>query len=218
MIAILIHGFNVWDGGVATVGKLRPFFADLAVPYVMVNYGHFGIIETRLKNRKIARRVARAVTNARSGNYQVIVVGHSNGCAIAHLAAEEYGAQIDRAVYINPALEEHIGPPVGIRSLHVWHSPSDRPVKWAEWLPGCNARPWGEMGATGYIGRDDRVENFNKEQDFTVSSSGHSDMFSIEQIGYFGPIVAARAVAGMNPQRGVQGGRQGRTDTVAGAC
>lgn len=195
MIVVLIHGFNIWDGGRATVGKLRPFFADLGVPYVMVSYGHFGLLDTRFKNLRIAEQVATAIANARRGNHQVIVVGHSNGCAIAHLAAQHYGARIDQAVYINPALEANIEIPESIRRLHVWHSPSDGPVKWAKWLPAANARPWGEMGATGYTGHDHRVLNFNKEDRFGVVSKGHSDMFDIERIGYYGPIVASTAIS-----------------------
>lgn len=201
-VVVLIHGFNVWDGGRATVGKLRPFFADLNVPYVMVNYGHFGLLETRFKNMKIARRVAEAVKNQQAGGHKVIVVGHSNGCAIADLAARKFGAQIDIAIYINPALKADRDPPPGIRRLQVWHSPSDAPVKWAKWLPASNARPWGEMGATGYTGHDTRVLNFNKETGFHVASKAHSDMFDIERIGYFGTRVAAAALAALRNTRG----------------
>jgi len=199
-LVILIHGFNVWDGGRATVGKLRPFFADMGVPYVMVNYGHFGLLDTRFKNMKIARQVATAVQNAKLGGHQVIVAAHSNGCAIAHLAGREFGAKIDLAVYINPALDPRIVPPAGIKSLHVWHSPSDAPVKWAKWLPAANARPWGEMGATGYQGNDTRVRNFNKETDYEVTSKAHSDMFDIERIGYFGARVATQSVSSLYTQ------------------
>ena len=39
-IIILIHGYNVWDLGASTVGKLRPFFAPYG-SYVMLQYGHF---------------------------------------------------------------------------------------------------------------------------------------------------------------------------------
>ena len=194
-IAILIHGFNVWDGGIATVGKLRPFFADLGVPYVMVNYGHFGLLETRLKNRKIALQVAEAVRNARAGGLSPIVVGHSNGCAIAHLAALEFDAAIDKAVYINPALDEKTPIPVRIGAVDVWHSPSDAPVRWAQLLPGSNARPWGQMGAVGYQGvPDPRVRNFNKEFGFDVCSKEHSDVFDVERMPYFGPIIAEKAL------------------------
>lgn len=195
-IAILIHGFNVWDGGRGSVGKLRPFFADLGAPYVMVNYGHFGLLDTRFKNRKIAHRVADAVTSARvKGFDNIVVVGHSNGCAIAHIAAT-CGAQIDRAVFINPALKKDIEIPASIKSLDVWHSPSDIPVRLARYLLPSGARPWGRMGADGYAGNDSRVRNFNKETDYQIESREHSDAFDIERITYFGPLIAGLALDG----------------------
>lgn len=193
-LAILIHGFNVWDGGRATVGKLRPFFGTLGVPYVMVSYGWLGLIRTRLKNKRIARRVAQAAKAAKAGGSRVIVVGHSNGCAIAHLAARLYGAPIDVAVYINPALEPTTPRPNTIRKLQVWHSPSDRPVRWARFLLPSSARPWGAMGAVGSTIEDPSVVNINKQVGYRVSSRAHSDLFDIEQIGYWGPLVAVSAI------------------------
>jgi len=225
-IVILIHGFNVWDGGRATVGKLRPFFADCGIPYVMINYGWVGLLGTRLLNRRIARTVARAVNNAKHDGHQVIVVGHSNGCAIAHLAAQDYSAEIDLAVYINPALDADIEMPANVGRFHVWHSPSDVPVKLSKLLLWCDARPWGEMGATGFTGIDSRVLNLDKEFTFNVSSSEHGDMFTPEKITYFGPIVAgfaAETVGKSNTQRkgrglsrGVQAGELRETGGVEG--
>lgn len=197
-IAILIHGFNVFDGGRATVGRLRPFFADRKVPYLMVNYGWFGIGRTYVKNDNVARRVAGACRTAREldQNRPIIVVGHSNGCAITWLAAREHGVEIDRAVFINPALDEDAVIPPGIRSLHVWHSPDDKPVAWSRKLP---FHPWGNMGAIGYQGpADERVENFDKQSGYRAASSkAHSDVFSDELLPFFGPLIAGRAVDGM---------------------
>lgn len=202
-LAILVHGFNVWDGGRATVGKLRPFFAEMGIPYIMVNYGHFGLLETRFKNRKVAEKVAACVSSAKTSGRKVIVCGHSNGCAITHLAASEFGAVIDLAVYINPALKANILFPENIKRCQVWHSPSDSPVKWAKFLPASNARPWGEMGATGYTGHDRRVQNYDKERCFPVSSKEHSDIFSPEKLGFFGSFVAVNAMEalGLLPYR-----------------
>lgn len=194
MIAILIHGFNVRDGGRATVGKLRPFFARRQIPYVMVNYGWFGIGRTYIKNRKIAGQVALACEAAQRVGEKVAVVGHSNGCAIAHCAAERFGAQIDKLVYINPALEKDTPLPESVNSLDVWHSPGDHAVKLSKWLP---QHPWGEMGATGYQGPEDqRIVNYNKQDDPRYSyicSSGHSDVFDVDKLPFFGPIIVSRA-------------------------
>jgi alpha-beta hydrolase superfamily lysophospholipase len=190
----LVHGFNVWDGGRQSVGKLRPFFADKGMPYVMVNYGHFGLLDTRFKNDKIAKLVAEASHNAINAGYQVIAVGHSNGAAIIHRATTRYNASIDRAVYINPALKKDLAPGAQVRRVDVWHSPSDKPVQWAKWLPASNARPWGEMGALGYEGADNRMVNLNKEHSFLAISREHSDMFKADKLTYFGPLLVRTAM------------------------
>jgi pimeloyl-ACP methyl ester carboxylesterase len=188
-LVILVHGFNVWDGGISTVGKLRPFFAEERYPYIMLDYGTFDIVKTYLKNKKVAKEVATACENAKLSGYEVIVVGHSNGCAIIDIASKEFNAPIKKAVYINPALnkDKERSPTVG--SIDVWHSPSDKPVKWAKLLP---FHPWGEMGATGYIGEDPKIVNYNKE-DMKLSSSEHSDMFSTELLPFYGRLVVKTA-------------------------
>lgn len=166
----------------------------------MVSYGHFGLLDSRFKNDKVAKRVAKACANANRNGYKMIVVGHSNGCAIAHRAATRYDAQIEHAIYINPALEKSLVPGPQVRRVDVWHSPSDKPVRWSKWLPAANARPWGEMGAVGYKGGDVRIRNFNKEDDYAAVSSGHSDMFLVEQLAYFGPVVVAAVVREIWPE------------------
>ena len=193
-IAILVHGFNVWDGGRATVGKLRPFFADSKIPYLMVNYGWFGIGRTYLKNRKIARKVAYACKTAKlmEPGKPIILVGHSNGCAIIYQACKYFGAEVDKAVFINPALDKHVDIPDNLAKLDVWYSPSDKPVKWSKWLP---FHPWGEMGRVGYKGPStDKVRSFNKETAYPVSSAAHSDVFSVENLPFFGPLIVKEAL------------------------
>lgn len=190
-LVILIHGYNVWDGGRATVGKLRPFFAEHSVPYIMLDYDHFGLIDVRFKNKGVAKRLSVACTNARAAGFEVVVVGHSNGCAIMHQAAHEFDAKIDKAVYINPALDADAEPANTVRSLDVWYSPSDKPVMFSKWLLH---HPWGDMGAKGYIGGSDKVASFNKESGYFASSKEHSDMFSMELLPTFAPIVVSRAL------------------------
>ena len=193
VLTIFIHGFNISDKGIGTVGKLRSFFAPYG-PYVMLSYGWFGLLGTRYKNDKIAKRLNETVVNAKKGGYSVIVVGHSNGCAIIHRASHLYDTPIDKVVYINPALIRYNTPKKGVLAVDVWYSPSDGPVKWAKWLPKSDSRPWGEMGARGYKGNDIRVISFNKEDEFAVSSKEHSDIFEAEKLSYFGPLIAETAI------------------------
>jgi len=194
MIAILVHGYNVWDGGRATIGKLRPFLAQHGIPYIMVNYGHFGIGETYTKNKKIAKQIAKATLSAKIAEQEVICFGHSNGCAILDLAAKKYGAIASKFVYVNPALDADKIRPRSVSKLDVWHSPSDKPVKWARFLPH---HPWGDMGATGYDGIVDKhTTNFNKETDFALSSKEHSDVFGVELLPYFAGKIISESLRG----------------------
>ena len=194
IIAILVHGYNVGDGGVGTVGKLRPFFATKGIPYIMLRYGDFSLLDVRRKNDKVSKQLAEACKNAKKAGYKVVVVGHSNGCAIIHGASTKFNAEIDSAVYINPALKKELAPAEGVNALTVWYSPSDKPVKLATYLPKLLKQPWGEMGAVGYIGNDLRVTNINKEEDFSVSSNKHSDVFSVEKLPFFAQLIIDTAL------------------------
>ncbi len=178
------------------MGKLRPFLSARDVSYISINYGHVGLIGTRFKNRAIASTVAKAVKTAVCNEFRPVVIGHSNGCAIAHLALEEVEAEcaVD-AIYINPALKETVDIAPSVAQLAVWHSPSDGPVRWSKWLPVSDARPWGEMGAVGYIGEDKRVTNYNKEL-MEPPSTEHSDLFSAELLPFYGPLIADGVVMG----------------------
>lgn len=185
---LLIHGFNVWDGGKATVGELRGYFAARDMPYHILKYGHFGLWDARTKNDNVARQVADFVTRAKE---PVVCIGHSNGCAIIYLAITKYNAHPAHCVFINPALEaDALEQPLPI-SFDIWHSPSDKPVKWARFLPKTQFRPWGDMGAVGATNGkpDSRIVNYNKETDYPVSSNEHSDVFRTEKLSFFGPLI-----------------------------
>lgn len=182
-LAILVHGFNVRDGGRATIGQLETFFSAKGIPCIVFNYHWLGVFGTYAKNGKIARRISKAAESAAKAGHRVVAVGHSNGCAILHRATIEQQARIEHLIYINPALDKNRAPGGEVNRLDVWHSPSDKPVKIAKWLP---KHPWGEMGATGYDGDDERIFNHNKEKDYPVSSKEHSDMFILENLSYFG--------------------------------
>lgn len=194
-IVFLIHGFNVWNPE-KSVGKMRTFFEAVGFHCIVVNYGHTGLMETKLKNPKIAKQIA-AMTASLDPKVPVYAVGHSNGCAILHMATNEYSARINKLIYINPALKVDSAPGIHVEDLHVWHSPSDKPVKWAKKLHKVpllrhfNPKPWGAMGAYGYQGKDTRVLNFNKQRDFKISSNAHSDVFEWTKLPYFAPLMVS---------------------------
>jgi hypothetical protein len=177
---ILIHGFNVSDEGEGTVGKLGPMFEAAGYTVKRPRYGWRGLLGVRALNKTFSRMIT---DMSEPGD---IAVCHSNGAAIAAEAAD-LGAPFSQLVLINPALDHDRRFPRQLDAIHVWHSPSDGPLKFARLLPWHS---WGNMGAVGYRGpADARVTNYNKQSDFRVSSSAHSDIFEDEKLFFFGPLI-----------------------------
>lgn len=187
----LLHGFNVKDGGKNTILKLAPFFEERGAEVVDFAYGHFNLFMPRLRNPKVAQDLAVACNQAKLDGYNVVLVGHSNGCTIIHIAGEKFGAVADKVVYINPALDRGVEFPKGFKSFDVWHSPGDRIVKYSRFL---FKNLWGDMGATGFTRHDPRGTNLNAQTNFEQASSKHSSVFDDTLINYFGPRIVARSV------------------------
>ncbi len=177
----LLHGFNVSDNGDGSIDRLKPYIDGETYDF---DYGWKGLVGVMRWNRKLAQALA---SLTRPGD---VGIGHSNGCAILHLSTL-VGAQFSKLIYINPALDKDAAPGPAVERLDVWHSPSDIPVRISSYLWG---HEWGKMGAVGYTGDDPRVTNFDKENDFALSSCGHSDVFETGMINYFGPLI----VSGIN--------------------
>lgn len=183
---ILVHGFNVRDDGTRSIGALAPYFVARGFTVKRFRYGWLFLLGVKLLNRRFARLLADFVE---PGD---VVVCHSNGAAIAHRAASEFFAPIAQLVLINPALDSDAQFPHQIEAIHIWHSPSDLPVRFARWIPFAR---WGDMGAVGYRGPyDRRVRNYNKEHSFPVSSKSHSDIFTGPRLKYFGPLIVAATI------------------------
>jgi hypothetical protein len=180
----LVHGF--WDNnGHRTTDLLTPFFKDKQFEVEEFDYGFTGLLGVRLLNDRRAGELAER-TRA-----ETIGVGHSNGCAILQKASF-LGAPFSQLVFINPALDADAGVGTQVKRIHVWHSPSDLPVRFANTFI---SHPWGEMGATGYKGTDPRFINYNKEDDFDVSSQSHLDIFFVkEKLDFFGPLIVNAVV------------------------
>ena len=179
---IPVHGWNVSDWR-STVGRLKRPFEVLGYHVEPLNYGYWPHTWQATKgNVKVARKLAKMVSTLQAKGYEVDVVGHSNGCAIGHIATERFGMCVNTFVAINPALKKNLNPSDNAQLVQVWHNDGDRAVvlgKWLRWLTGWarKARPWGEMGNEGYTGRDKNVVNFNCSEDFKVKAHGHSAVF-----------------------------------------
>lgn len=181
----LLHGFNVTDP-MKSVGKLIPYLEQEDIEPKLFRYGWIFLLGARFGNKRIARMFADVVEEGD------MVIGHSNGCCIAHMAAH-LGAPIERMAYINPALDRDARLAKQVQHLDVWHSPSDKPVRFARVLP-WNA--WGDMGAVGYSGKPDtRITNFDKEHMQIAHSDSHSDVFTYPKIRYFGPNIVQKLLS-----------------------
>jgi hypothetical protein len=181
--AHFLHGFNVSDRGRGSTDTLVPYFRRLGFATRQHDYGWFGLLQVRLRNEKVAAKVAKAVKPGDIG------VGHSNGCEILARAAD-LGAPFAGLVLIHPALEadREIAHQVGW--IDVYHGFRDAAVQVSElldWMPWNwgRAHPWGDMGNRGYLGTDPRVANINDGMD-------HSGIFTL--IKDWGPIIASRAL------------------------
>lgn len=186
-IAIIIHGFNVRDQGEKTTDTLRRYFEKAGYKVMEFDYDWTGVLKVRLCNGSLATALASLLKDF-DVEWEVVGVGHSNGCAILNEACKR-GAPFYQLVYINPALDSDAKLAPQVSRAHVWYSPSDKPVKIARWLINHS---WGEMGATGYMGGDPRYINYNKEHGYDVSSKEHSDVFKYEKLKFFGPKIVEK--------------------------
>lgn len=201
-LVILVHGFNVSDGGKKTVGKLKYYFErHSGVTVRVLDYGYFGLLSTRLFNEEVSENLSKMIMEHFIMYDRIIVVGHSNGCAIAHMASEKLpeSVYVDRYVYINPALKAELAPAGSVLAWDVWFNRKDHVVKLSKLLFWrASERPWGKMGAIGYQGSDPRVRQFDTGEG-RVLALGHSTIFKEDKIRHFGPFIAQVALAGLPP-------------------
>lgn len=176
-----LHGFNVFDRGRGTTDRLVPYFRRAGYPTRQHDYGWFGLLQVRLRNEEVAKRVLRSVKPGDIG------VGHSNGCEILARAAD-LGAPFAGLVFIHPALEATREIAHQVSWFDVYHGRRDVAVQAAElfdWLPWNwgEEHPWGDMGMRGYLGTDPRAANINDGLD-------HSGIFTM--LEDWGPIIVGR--------------------------
>jgi hypothetical protein len=177
----LCHGFNVWDKGKGTTDKLRPHFEKRGFSVSEQDGGFRFLLGVRFGTDRRAEELASVV---RPGD---ILVGHSDGCNVIDEACWLLSSLNPdfrvRVVYINPALNSDKAlAPIVDRAL-IFHTPSDKVVKWAALLPWHD---WGSMGNDGYVqGKrqelaDGRYTNVSYES-LGLSKLGHSGVFKTQK-------------------------------------
>lgn len=178
----LLHGIHTAAGD-PHVPALIPY---LPGPHKFPDYGWIAALETRRINPAVIGTLIPYVEP------DDILVGHSNGCAIAYQVAEE--VPVRGLVFINAALHRNIVLPAWVKFAHVYFNAGDDITQVAEFqadMPVPLVDPvWGKMGHAGYSGTDPRVRNFDcgaiKDMPVVI---GHSDIFEPEKIKAWGPFI-----------------------------
>lgn len=171
MKIVLIHGFNVKDGGAETVDRLEPHLTALGhtIEKDEADYGFFSLWMVRFRKHSAVLRIVNALSSADA------VVAHSNGANYAIKALRLILFNKLKVVFLSPALNRKTKIPEAVEHLHVFHTRSD----WIVWLSGFLwFHPWGRMGQRGYKGNNPNVTNM----DFTDVIKGHSDWFKDESV------------------------------------
>ncbi len=173
---IFIHGIFTSDSS-KSIGKLKKFVKSS----YSFDYGYIGVIAALFKNKSIAKDLSKII-KASAG--PVTIRAHSNGNAIAVIAADKYGAKIENLICIAPALNKNLVFPKSIKNILVLSTKKDKATKAARFfdsipLVGCLVPDiWGSMGTDNYTGDDKRVSKAFLG-DFV---DDHSDYFSDDNV------------------------------------
>lgn len=174
---ILVHGFNVADGGKGTTGRLGDLYGKEFNKYEIVEFstGWRGLLGVRFKNKRRAQQLANIIKPCD------ILVGHSDGCNLLDQALHElssfHPAKVN-LVYFNPALDRDTALAKIVDRCIVFHTETDNVVWISKWLA---FHPWGEMGKKGYKStkpclHDSRYLNMSYET-LGFHGLGHSGVF-----------------------------------------
>ena len=166
----LIHGIHTAGSDQAPEYLIQYLPGTVYYP----DYGYELALTTRLINPMIVGTIEPYVAPGDT------LIGHSNGCAIA-LELVERGAPVDGLVFINAALNAQVKLPDRILWCDIYFNAGDTVTEAAKVAAalGLVDTTWGEMGHSGYSGRDARVTNINCGATAGLPAvSGHSDIFS----------------------------------------
>jgi len=173
---ILVHGFNVSDGGAGTTGRLAEHYRkDPRYEVSEFSTGWRGLLGVRVSNKRRAQQLAARI---QEGD---ILIGHSDGCNLIDMAVHEHTSMHPgkvNCVYFNPALDRDTALGKAVSKCIVFHTVSDRIVWLSRWLA---FHPWGEMGMCGYKAtkpslHDPRYLNISYES-IGHHGLGHSGVF-----------------------------------------
>ncbi len=153
MNIVLIHGFNVRDGGKGTIDTLEQ-------PLILLghdpdkdraDYGWHWLFKVRFNHKKDVQRIANALlwsdaafTHSNGANY------FNQACRIVYKHDPEKKLKV---VHFSPAIDNDAEIPKIVTHMVIFATPHDSAVKWADklWF-----HKWGNAGRVGYAGSDNR--------------------------------------------------------------
>ena len=193
-VCITLHGFNVRDKGKDSTDKLGIRLSQKGVKWIQMDYRWVFLLGAKYLNSSLSKRLDKTVAEEKEkGVSEVIVIGHSNGCAIAMRQMLHGSTVADKYILINPALKRDLVEriPGDVKKIVCYHSRHDYPTqaaKWASKIPVVNfliPELWGAAGAWGLDSDDLRVKNIEENRIFGDNYVLHSDVFADETIDKF---------------------------------
>ena len=142
---IIVHGIHT-DDSEGWMDRVARGFKEDGWDARVWTYGYAYALLTRWQNPGRARKLAEIIPPGS------VVLGHSNGCALAWMAAE-LGAPIQGAILVNPALDTDKVMAPHVPWINLYPNKHDEAVKIAKLLP---AHPWGAQGRDGLTVSDPR--------------------------------------------------------------
>lgn len=146
----LIHGVRAEDAHNSSISFLVHRLKPVSPLVKMLDYGFIPAIVAPLFNWLIVRMLKQQI---RPG---CILVGHSNGCALAYRLSQQ--VKVHGLVLVNPALNHDVEFDPSLAFIQVYWSHADR-ITWLSRLMPFYI--WGSMGTRGYTGDDPRVQQWD---------------------------------------------------------
>lgn len=181
----LIHGIHTQ--GPSPVRGLIYYlnFAGFAVRYP--DYGWIAGLETKVANPIICGTLQPYIAP------DDILIGHSNGCAIAYDLMALHGVKCAGAVFINGALEQDFARFTPWVDVYFNAGDDITEVARIGAAIGVTDTAWGELGHAGYKGADPLIVNIDCGGTQGMPKvSGHSDFFTPGKLAAWAPYLIGR--------------------------
>ena len=146
---LIVHGIHTRDSA-GWMDRFVDAFRDAGWDASKWTYGYVYAVLTRWQNPGRAEKLAATI---RRGD---VVLGHSNGCCLAWMAAK-LGAPIGGAILLNPALDTDKVMAKQVPWVNLYPNRHDHAVPFAGFFP---RHPWGPQGRDGISVKDGRYRLF----------------------------------------------------------